>query len=302
MEKPVERISFHDQIAKNKQKSVILGVFVFFILSALVYVIALVFAPGFSIGILTFAGIFIILYSWGTYSYGDKIVLAATKAKEVSEDNPQYVHLINVVDGLSIAAGIPRPKVYVVESEEMNAFATGKDPKHASVAVTTALLKNLKRDELEGVIGHEMSHIANYDIRFATLIAVMVGLIAILSDILLRSFWFGGHRGSRDKGGGILILVGFLLAIFAPIIVRLVQLAVSRKREYLADASSAKLTRYPAGLASALEKLKAHNKGNMPVSEAISHIFFVDPKRSALDILYATHPPIDERVRILRAM
>ena len=302
-----ERVSFYNQIAKNKRKSVVLGIFVFFILAALVYVIALIFAPGFSIGILTFAGILIIVYAWGTYQYGDRIVLAATKAKEVSEDDTTYVHLMNVVDGLSIAAGIPRPKVYIIESNEMNAFATGKDPKHASVAVTTALLQNLKRDELEGVIGHEMSHIANYDIRFATLVAIMVGLIAILSDILLRSFWFGGRgvsRGGRDKGGGegILILIGFVLAIFAPIIVRLVQLAVSRKREYLADASSAKLTRYPEGLASALEKLKANNKGNMPVSEAVSHLFFVDPKRSALDVLYATHPPIDERIRILRAM
>lgn len=300
MEKPMERVSFYDQIAKNKRNSILLSVFVFLILLALVYVITLIFASGFSIGILTFAGILIIVYAYGTYNYGDKIVLKATKAKEVSEDDPDYMHLINVVEGMSIAAGIPKPKVYVIESNEMNAFATGKDPQHASVAVTTALLKNLKRDELEGVIGHEMSHIANYDIRFATLIAVMVGLVAILSDILLRARW----RSGRDSGraGLLILIVGLLLAIFAPIVVRLVQAAVSRKREYLADSSSAKLTRYPEGLASALEKLKENNKGNMPVSEAVSHIFFVDPKRSALDVLYATHPPIDERIRILRAM
>jgi heat shock protein HtpX len=185
----------------------------------------------------------------------------------------------------------------------MNAFATGKDPNHASIAVTTGLLENLKRDELEGVIGHEMSHVRNYDIRFATYIAVLVGLVAILSDLLMRSFWYGGgRRDKEEKGFGLLIIVGLILAIFAPIIVRLVQFAVSRRREFLADASSAELTRYPEGLASALEKIMKVNEGKMKVSEAVSHLFFVDPKRSALDSLYATHPPIKERIKILRSM
>jgi heat shock protein HtpX len=185
----------------------------------------------------------------------------------------------------------------------MNAFATGKNPQHASIAVTTGLLENLKRDELEGVIGHEMSHIRNYDIRFATYIAVLVGLVAILSDLLMRSFWYGGRRNrDEEKGFGLLIIVGLILAIFAPIIVRLVQFAVSRRREFLADASSAELTRYPEGLASALEKIMKVNEGKMKVSEAVSHLFFVDPKRSALDSLYATHPSIKERIKILRSM
>jgi heat shock protein HtpX len=299
----MEKISFYDQISKNKRDSVLLGILVFSFLIGLVYIISVILTPGFSFGFLTFAGIFIILYSYASYSYGDKVVLAATRAKEISEDDRRYVHLNDVVEGLAIAAGIPKPKIYIIDSEEMNAFATGKNPQHASIAVTTGLLENLKRDELEGVIGHEMSHIRNYDIRFATYIAVLVGLVAILSDLLMRSFWYGGRRNrDEEKGFGLLIIVGLILAIFAPIIVRLVQFAVSRRREFLADASSAELTRYPEGLASALEKIMKVNEGKMKVSEAVSHLFFVDPKRSALDSLYATHPPIKERIKILRSM
>jgi heat shock protein HtpX len=300
----MEKISFYDQISKNKRDSVLLGILVFSFLIGLVYVIAEILTPGFSFGFLTFAGIIIILYSYASYNYGDKVVLAATKARPIKENDRRYTHLVNVVEGLSIAAGIPKPKIYVIESEEMNAFATGKDPKNASIAVTTGLLNNLKRDELEGVIGHEMSHIRNYDIRFATYIAVLVGLVAILSDLLVRSFWYGGGRREREeeKGFGLLIIVGLILAIFAPIIVRLVQFAISRRREFLADASSTELTRYPEGLASALEKIMKVNEGKMKISEAVSHLFFVDPNKSALDSLYATHPPIKERIKILRSM
>jgi len=300
----MEKISFYDQISKNKRDSVLLGILVFSFLIGLVYVIGAILTPGFSFGFLTFVGVIIILYSYASYSYGDKVVLAATRAKPISEDDRRYIHLNDVVEGLAIAAGIAKPKIYVIDSEEMNAFATGKDPQHASIAVTTGLLENLKRDELEGVIGHEMSHIRNYDIRFATYIAVLVGLVAILSDLLMRSFWYGGGRGERkeEKGFGILIIIGFILAIFAPIIVRLVQFTVSRRREFLADASSVELTRYPEGLASALEKIMKENEGKMKVSEAVSHLFFVDPNKSALDSLYATHPPIKERIKILRSM
>lgn len=255
-----------------------------------------------SILFLVFAVGIVIVYTYGSYSYGDRIVLAATNAKPVEEDDRRYTHLNDVVDGLSIAAGIPKPKIYAIESEEMNAFATGKNPEHASIAVTTGLLKNLKRDELEGVIGHELSHIRNYDIRFATLVAVMVGLIAIISYLLLRSWRYGRSRDREEKGFGLIILIGFILAIFAPIIVRIVQAAVSRRREFLADASSVELTRYPDGLANALEKIMKVNQGNMKVSEAISHLFFTDPNKSPLDSLYATHPDIRERIRILRAM
>lgn len=296
----MEKISFHDQIAKNKRNSFLLAILVFLFLIGLIYTISLIFAPELSLFFIIFAFIIMIFYTYGAYQYGDRVVLAATKAKLVKEGDRRYVHLINVVDGLSIAAGIPRPKIYVIESEEMNAFATGKNPEHASIAVTTGLLKNLKRDELEGVIGHELSHIKNYDIRFATFVAVLVGLVGIISYMLLRSWRFGGKR--EDKGVGWLILVGFILAVFAPIVARLVQAAVSRRREYLADASSVELTRYPIGLANALEKIMNVNKGKMNVSETISHLFFTDPNKSPLDRLYATHPPIKERIKVLRAM
>jgi len=298
----MEKISFHDQIAKNRRYSILLIIIVFSLLVALTYVISMILAPELSIIFVIFAVLIMVVYVYGTYNYGDRVVLAATKAKVIKEDDRKYTHLINTVDGLSIAAGIPRPKIYVIESEEMNAFATGKNPENASVAVTTGLLENLKRDELEGVIGHELSHIKNYDIRFMTLVAVLVGLIAILSHLILRSWRFGARGKREDKGLGLIIVVGFILAIFAPIVVRLVQFAVSRRREYLADASSAKLTRYPAGLANALEKIMNFNKGKMKVSEAVSHLFFVDPSRSSLDQLYATHPPIKERIKILRSM
>jgi heat shock protein HtpX len=194
-----------------------------------------------------------------------------------------------------------------MDTDELNAYATGRDPKHASVVVTTGLLKNSNRQELEGVIGHEISHIRNRDVQFMTFVAVLVGLVAIVSHIILRSFWFGGIRKERrgKRGGGIglvILLLGFILAVFAPLVVRLVQFAVSRRREFLADASSVEITRYPEGLASALEKMKIKNRGKIDVSEAVSHIFFVDPKRSQLDSLYATHPPIEERIKRLRAM
>ena len=296
----MKRISFHDQIAKNKRSSILLGVLVFSFLVALIYVISQIFAPELSLVFLIFSMVIIFVYTYSSYNYGDRIVLAATKAKLVKENDRRYTHLINVVDGLSIAAGIPKPKIYVIESDEINAFATGKDPKHASVAVTTGLLNNLKRDEIEGVVGHELSHVKNYDIRFATLVAVLVGLVAIISHMFLRSFRYGGKR-DRDKGG-LLILVGVVLAIFAPIVVRLVQFAISRRREFLADASSVQLTRYPEGLASALAKIMKINTGKMKVSEAVSHLFIADPNKSALDSLYATHPPIKERIKILKAM
>ena len=295
----MQKISFFDQIAKNKRNSIFLIIFVVALVAVLVYVIVRLLFPQFALIFLAFALVIVILHASISYTYGDQIVLKATGARPA--DPVQHAYLINTVEGLSIAAGILPPKVYVVDNEEINAFACGKDPKHASITVTTGALKNLNRTELEGVIGHEMSHIANYDIRFMTLVAVLVGLIAILSYMLLRSYMFA-RRGGREKGVGLLIAVGFLLAIFAPIASRLVQAMISRRREYLADAGGARLTRYPEGLASALEKIKNINQGKMKVSESISHLFISDPNRSALDKLFATHPPIDERIKILRAM
>lgn len=295
----MEKINVFDQIARNKRNSIFLTILVFIILFGLLYSISLIFYPTafYSITIISLA--MVLVYIWGTYQYGDKIVLKAVDARPADEIKHRY--LIDTVEGLAIAAGIPKPKIYIFESEEMNAFATGKTPQNASVAVTSALLKNLNRSELEGVIGHEISHIRNFDIKFATLVAVMVGLIAIVSNIMLRSYWYGVRTSKREKAG-ILILIAFILAIFAPIVSRLVQAAISRRREFLADAGSAQLTRYPEGLASALEKIGKINKGNMKVSEAISHLFFIDPNKSPLDNIFATHPSITERVKMLRAM
>lgn len=298
----MERISFHDQIARNRRNSVFLSIIVLIVLSVLVYSISLFLAPEMSIIFLVFAVIIIIADIYYSYNHGDKVILKAVGAKPA--DPRKHRHLINVVEGLAIAAGIPKPKVYVFESKEINAFATGKDPKHASIAVTTGLLEKLKRDEIEGVIGHEMSHIRNFDIRFATLVAVLVGLTAIISYMFLRSLRHMHFGGSRKGGGALLIMlvIAVIFAIFAPIVTRLVQSAVSRKRELLADAGSVQLTRYPDGLANALEKIKKVNKGKMKVSEAVSHLFFTDPTHSPLDRLFATHPKLDERIKALRAM
>jgi heat shock protein HtpX len=297
------RVSFYEQIDQNKWKSIGLTFFVVVVLFFLVFVFAQIYDPALTGFFLVFGGVFVIADALMSYYYGDKIVLASVGAYPA--DPKKHLHLINSVEGLAIAAGVPAPKVYVMPSGEINAFATGRDPEHASVAVTEGLLELLERDEIEGVIGHELSHILNYDILFATLVAVLVGLVAILSNVFLRSWRFGGKSRDREGGrggAGWIIIVGILLAIISPFIVRLVQSAVSRKREFMADASGAKLTRYPEGLASALEKIKNYNRGRMDVSEAVSHLFFTDPNKTALDAIYATHPPLDDRIRLLRAM
>lgn len=305
---PIERTSFQAEIASNKRKSVALIAVVFLVLAALLYVIAAVYTGAGSIVFLVIGLLFSGVYIATTYFYGDQIVLSTTGAKPINERNPKHVFLKNTVENLAFAARLPKtPALYVIESDALNAFATGRDPEHASIAVTTGLLNTLDRSELEGVIAHEMSHISNYDIRFSLLVACMVGLIAILSHMFLRSMMFSGGNSSDRKGGALpLILIGIVLAIFAPILVRMVQAAVSRKRESLADASGVKLTRYPEGLASALEKIKnQENRPNPPklnVSEAESHLFFSDPVKSHLDGLFATHPPIDERIKVLRSM
>jgi heat shock protein HtpX len=274
------------------------------VLFALIVSISFIWDPS-SVYIMVPVGVLLtFIYTWISYQYGDRVVLRSTNAQPAK--GPRYLYLNDTVEGLAIGAGIPKPDVYIMSSRELNAYATGKDPEHASIAVTQGILENLDRQELEGVIAHEISHIENRDVQFMTLVAVLVGLAGILSHMILRSYrWGGRSRRDRDKGGSIeiiLVAVGFLLAIFAPILTRLVQLAVSRRREYLADASAAELTRYPDGLADALEKLSKFNKGDMKVSESVSHLFISDPNRSALDAIYSTHPPIEERIRRLRAM
>jgi heat shock protein HtpX len=296
--------SFHDEQSRNRRDSILLAMIVSVVLFALIVSISYIWAPDAVYVMVPISLLFVFIYTWSSYQYGDRVVLSSTGA--VPAEGPQYTYLNDTVEGLAIAAGIPKPAVYVVPSDEINAFATGKDPEHASVAVTTGLMRTLDRQEMEGVLAHEMSHIRNRDVQFMTLVAVLVGLAGILSHMILRSYRWGGGRGRRDKDRGnlglIIVAVGFVLAIFAPILTRLVQLAVSRRREYMADASGAELTRYPDGLADALEKIMKHNRGDMKVSEAVSHLFIADPNRSALDALYATHPPIEERIKRLREM
>jgi len=294
-------------MSRNKRDSLLLAVIVSVVLFALIVTIGYMWDPTSVYVMVPIAVIVVFIYTWSSYQYGDRVVLSSVGAYPA--EGPQFTYLNDTVEGLAIAAGIPPPKVYIMPSDELNAFATGKDPEHASVAVTTGLMRTLDRQELEGVIAHEMSHIRNRDVQFMTLVAVLVGLVGILSHMIIRSYrWGGGGRSDRrDRGKGgdirlLILVVGFVLAIFAPIVTRLVQLAVSRRREYLADASGAELTRYPDGLADALEKIKNNNKGTMKVSESVSHLFISDPVHSALDAIYSTHPPIEERVKRLREM
>jgi heat shock protein HtpX len=294
--------SFSDEIAKNKQSSLLLAIIVSLILFFLIYFIIYFLIPELILVALPLSTLLIIIYTYSSYRFGDKVVLSTTNSKPA--EAREYQYLRDTIEGLSIASGIPPPKAYIIESEDLNAFATGRNPENASIAVTTGLINTLNRQELEGVIGHEISHIKNRDILFMTLVAVLVGLAAIISHLILRSLWFGARRDRRDKNGImiLLLIVGIILAIIAPIATRLVQYAISRKREYLADASGVSLTRFPEGLASALEKIANKNQGRINVSEAVSHLFFVDPKQSSLDSLFATHPPIEERIKRLRNM
>jgi heat shock protein HtpX len=239
-----------------------------------------------------------------TYYYSDTIVLKISRTRPATHEENTY--LDNTVDGLAIAAGIPKPKIYVIDDTAPNAFATGRDPQHAVICVTTGLMQKMNRAELEGVLAHEMSHIGNYDIRFMMLVTVMVGLIALLSDWMLRSFWWGGGRKDNDsKLGLVLLVLAIIMAILAPLIAMLMQLALSRKREYLADASAAILTRYPEGLASALEKLEKDKEPLEAANKATAHLYIVNPlndHKSFLNNLFNTHPPLAERVKRLRAM
>ncbi len=251
------------------------------------------------------AGVIAAAGAWGSYYYSDQLVLSISGAHPA--DREQYPHLYNTVEGLAIAAGVSAPKVYLIDDTAPNAFATGRDPEHAAVAVTTGLLDKLNRLELEGVIAHEMSHIQNYDIRVATLTAVLVGLVALLSDWLLRSMRWGRRRGNREEGSasGVFVLVGIALAILAPLFAQLMRLAISRRREFLADASGAMLTRYPEGLASALQKITADPEPLEVANKATAHLYIINPLREWggwANSLFDTHPPVEERVRRLREM
>lgn len=296
----------YEQISRNKWKSFFLVLFF----------ISLIFALTWLFGELTDLGphglilaiIIAVAMTFGSYYASDKIVLAISRAKPVRKED--YPYLYNVVEGLAIAAGLPKPRCYIIDDTAPNAFASGRNPKNSVIVVTKGLLEKLNRVELEGVIAHEMSHIKNYDVLVQTLAVVMVGVVALLSDWILRSFFWGsGRRRGRSRSGGsggqVLIVVGLLLAILSPLVAQLIRLAISRKREFLADANGALLTRYPPGLASALRKLASDKEPLEAANKATAHLYTVNPLKDIkgkVNALFSTHPPIEERIAILEKM
>ena len=291
-----KRVDFRDQISRNKIKSVILMFLVFGILVIFGYAISYAFEPGYFFIIMIFSIIFSITYLLISYYNSDKIALASVGAHEIKREG-NYKQYWDLVEGLTLASGLPMPRLYIMKSEQINAFASGRDPKHAVVCVTEGAIGKLEKKELEGVLAHELGHIGNYDIRYMTLVAVMVGMVSIISELFLRSLWFRGGN-SRDNKNAIFILIGIVLAILAPIVVYFVQLAISRKREFSADATAVKFTRYPPGLIGALKKIKEENQPEKKVNKAIAPLFFANPFKG----MGSTHPPIDKRIQILERM
>jgi heat shock protein HtpX len=296
----------YERISANKRASFLLVVLFLAIVVALGFLIGTVFQSGnLGIAIAVIVSFFMVIFG---YFSGDQAVLSINRA--VPATPKENARLINIVEGLSISAGIPKPKVYVMEDASINAFATGRDPSRASIAVTTGALEKLDRQELEGVIGHEMSHIKNFDIRFMTLVAILVGIVAMLSDFFMRSLWFSGarSRNDRDNSSGniqfIFVVIGVVLAILAPIIAQMIRFAISRKREFLADADGALLTRYPKGLANALRKIAKDQKSLADASPAMEHMYIANPfkKKNWFLHMFSTHPPIEERIKALEQL
>ncbi len=306
-------MGMYDQIARNKRRT-------FLMLGAFVLLIALV---AVALGFLFQAGAYIvpiaiviaIAMAWASYFYSDKVALAASRAKPA--DGPEYRRYHNLVEGLCIAAGLPKPRLYVVDDPAPNAFATGRNPKHAAIAVTTGLLEKMNRVELEGVLAHELSHVKNYDILVSTVAVTAVGAVALMADLGMRFLWFGGRSGRRDNNdsgplGLILVILAFALLILAPFAAQLMQFAMSRRRELLADASGVQLTRYPPGLISALEKLRDDQAVVHHATRATAQMWIEQPldrdqekkgtKGSWLNRAFDTHPPLEERIAALKAM
>ncbi len=293
----------YSQIDANKRKTVFLIAIFTAIIVGISYILNIGF--GYDYSIVVGAVFFSAIMSLISYYTGDKIALASTGARRIAKEENPYLH--RIVENLCITNGMHAPKVYVIDSPALNAFATGRDPEHASIAVTTGIMQALENEELEGVIAHELSHVKNYDIRVMTLVVVLVGAVSLIGNI----FWHGRMFGGRDRGnsreggqlGAILMIIGIVFIILSPIIAELIKLAISRRREYLADASGALLTRYPEGLARALEKISASKIPLQTASTATAHLFFSNPlKDQNLGNLFSTHPPVAERVKRLREM
>ncbi len=295
----------YSQIDSNKRKTTLLiTIFLVFIIG-LGWFIGIYMNQGYEITIL--AVVVSVLMTLLSYFQGDKIALTSTGAKEIQKGDNPYVY--RMVENLCLTAGVPVPKVYIINSPALNAFATGRDPEHASIALTTGIISALENEELEGVIAHELSHVKNYDIRVMTIVVVLVGAIALLSNWFFRARMFGFQgKGDNNRGGGgqlqaIIMIVGVALLILSPFIAELIKLAISRKREYLADASGALLTRYPEGLARALEKISQSNTPLQTASAATAHLFISNPfKKQNFTAIFSTHPPVEDRINKLRGM
>ena len=303
----------HEQIAANKRKTVLLFIAAIAFTALIGYAIGFLFFQGGVVGVVL-ATILAVALSLGSYFAGDRIVLASTGAREVTAEQEPRLH--NIVEGIAIAAGVSKPRVYVVPEQAPNAFATGRNPEHSSIAVTQGLLDTMNRVELEGVIGHEMSHVLDRDILVGTVVATVVGAAVLMSEFFMRSwFWSGGRMGGRrdgGDGGGIVMLVlfavGIVLLILAPLAGQLIKLSMSRNREYLADAEGVLLTRYPPGLISALEKIRDAPHAMRSANNATAHLWLEQPSRvpgqdtSTMEKLFSTHPPIEERIQRLKEM
>lgn len=292
----------YNQIASNKRKTVVLIA----IFLAVIWGIGALFGMYYGSpwqGIVPAVGISLVMTLVSYYS-GDKIALATSGAKETSlEENP---YVWRMVENLCIAQGMQMPRVYIIQDPSINAFATGRDPKHASIAVTTGAIQKLENEELEGVLAHELSHVKNYDILVMTIVIVLVGVIALLSDWFVRmNFWGGGNDRENRNGNAVFLVIGLVLMIVAPLIAELIKLAVSRQREYLADASASLLTRYPEGLARALEKIASDHQATKGATQATAHLYFSNPflgSRARIANLFSTHPPIEDRITRLKGM
>jgi heat shock protein HtpX len=306
----------YEQIASNQRKTILVVLFALVFTAAVGFLLGLVIGGG-SFGASLFGLILALVISgfgaFYTYRYGDRMILRASRARPVSHEDEPRLH--NLVEGVAIAAGLPKPAVYIVPEGAPNAFATGRDPEHASIAVTQGLLDMMDRVELEGVLAHEISHVKDRDILLGTVVATLVGSVVLLAEFMLRWFWWGGFGGGgrRDRDGGgegfaILAVVGLVVAIFTPLIAQVIRLSMSRRREYLADAEGAMLTRYPPGLASALRKIAADTTPMRVANNATAHLWLSQPSRTPgeanhwFENLFSTHPPIQDRIRRLEEM
>lgn len=298
--------TLYTQVSRNKAKSLLYLALFVGLIGAIGWFASYYFN---SFIILPIALAFSVLMSFSSYFWSDKLALGVSGAKPITKKDNAYVY--NMVENLSITAGLPNPRVYVIDDSAINAFATGRDPKHAALAVTKGAIDRLENEELEGVLAHEMTHIGNYDTRLMTIVVVLVGLVTLLADFIVRWSWFGGGDNDRDTGtlGIVFMIVGFVLLLLSPLFATLIQLAISRKREFAADAGGALLTRYPDGLAHALEKIQADQEPLEVANKATAHLYIANPfkdtdkgkhgGRSWFAKLWDTHPPIAERVKAL---